>query len=70
MKYERESNPEKFTKFEIARVVGARALQIAFGAPVLIETKETDAIKIAEEEFRKKVLPITVLRMLPKKVER
>ncbi len=70
MQYLRESDPKKFTKFERARVIGARALQIAFGAPPLIETKETDAIKIAEEEFKKGVLPMTVLRPLPKKVER
>ncbi len=70
MRYLRESDPKRFTKFEIARVIGARALQIAFGAPVLIETNETDAVKIAEQEFERGVLPITVLRPLPKKVER
>lgn len=70
MRYLKESDPKKFTRFEKARVIGARALQIAFGAPVLIKTEETDATRIAEEEFKKGVLPMTVLRPLPKKIER
>jgi DNA-directed RNA polymerase subunit K len=52
----------KYTKYEKARIIGARALQIAMGAPVLIETAEIDPINIAIEEFEKDVVPITVKR--------
>lgn len=52
----------KYTKFELARIVGARALQLSMGAPLLIKTNEKDTVKIAEEEFHKGVLPITIKR--------
>ena len=52
----------KLTKYETARIVGARALQVAMGAPVLIKTKKKDSIKIALEEFKKGIIPLTVLR--------
>ncbi|MCD6575770.1 MAG: DNA-directed RNA polymerase subunit K [Nanoarchaeota archaeon] len=58
----------KYTKYEKARIIGARALQVAMGAPLLIKTKELNPIRIAEEEFEKEVLPITVRRNNPKKV--
>ncbi|MGD2247876.1 MAG: DNA-directed RNA polymerase subunit K [Candidatus Methanofastidiosia archaeon] len=51
-----------YTRFEKARVVGARALQIAMGAPVLIKTDEADSIKIALDELERGVIPITVIR--------
>ncbi|RZN40568.1 MAG: DNA-directed RNA polymerase subunit K [Methanophagales archaeon ANME-1-THS] len=60
MTEEKEQN--KYTKYEKARIIGARALQIAMGAPVLIETDELDPIEIAIEEFEKGVVPITVKR--------
>lgn len=67
---------EKYTKYEIARIIGARALQISYNAPILIKlTKDElislnyDAVKIAELEFNKDVLPISVRRPIPKKVE-
>jgi len=41
--------------------VGARALQIAMGAPILIKTKEVDCIKIALEELERGIIPITVV---------
>jgi len=53
---------DEYTKYEKARIIGARALQIAMGAPVLIETEEIDSIEIAIEEFEKGVVPITVKR--------
>ncbi|PXF52407.1 MAG: DNA-directed RNA polymerase subunit K [Candidatus Methanophagaceae archaeon] len=53
---------EKYTKYEKARIIGARALQIAAGAPVLIQTDKIDPIEIAIEEFEKGVIPITVKR--------
>ena len=57
-----EKEREKYTKYEEARIIGARALQIAAGAPVLIETDEMDSIEIAIQEFEKGVIPITVKR--------
>ena len=57
----------KYTKYERARIIGARALQVAMGAPLLIKTKEMSPIRIAEKEFEKDVLPITVRRKNPKK---
>lgn len=67
---------EDFTKYETARILGARALQIAMDAPLLLKIdKETlekmryDALKIAELEFNSGVLPITVKRPMPKKIE-
>ncbi len=54
----------RYTRFERARIVGARALQIAMGAPVLIEVPPgtVDPIEIATLEFQKGTLPITVAR--------
>jgi len=65
---------EKFTKYEIARIIGARALQIAMDAPLLMKVSEDklkemkyDSIKIAELEFKENVLPIAISRPTPKK---
>lgn len=58
----KEKERDKYTKYEKARIIGARALQIAYGAPVLIETDELDPINIAIAEFEKGVVPITVRR--------
>lgn len=65
---------QKFTKYEKARILGARALQIAMGAPFLIKLSEKDLeklsfnpVEIAKIEFEKDLLPITVRRPLPGK---
>lgn len=65
---------DQFTKYEIARIIGARALQIAMDAPVLLklskeelESIRYDPLKIAQREFDSDVLPITVHRPLPPK---
>ncbi len=52
------------TKYEKARVIGARALQLAMGAPPLIgvPTGEIDARVIAKLEFEKNVVPLQVVR--------
>jgi len=51
----------KYTKFEKARVIGARALQISLGAPVLTETdEEMESIDIARKELEEGVIPLTV----------
>ncbi|MBC7108216.1 MAG: DNA-directed RNA polymerase subunit K [Methanomassiliicoccales archaeon] len=54
----------KYTRFEKARIIGARALQISLGAPVLIDIPENviDPIQIAMLEFEKGVIPLTVKR--------
>lgn len=61
----------KYTRFEKAKIIGARALQIAMGAPVLIDVPENvvDPIEIARLEFEAGVIPITVKRILPPKIE-
>jgi DNA-directed RNA polymerase subunit K len=53
------------TKFEKARIIGARSLQIAMGAPILIKRPKDmiNPIDIAELEFENDVLPITVKRI-------
>ena len=65
---------QEFTKYEIARIIGARALQIAMYAPLLLKISEAelkemkfDSIKIAEKEFENDVLPIDISRPMPKK---
>ena len=56
----------KYTRFERARIIGARALQISMGAPILIDLVKgiVDPIEIATKEFERNVLPITVKREL------
>jgi DNA-directed RNA polymerase subunit K len=49
-------------RYEKARIIGARALQVAYGAPVLIDTEQTQPILIAAEEYDAGVLPFTVKR--------
>ena len=55
------------TRYEKARIVGARALQISFGAPILIEKPKDmiDPIRIAQLELREGILPLTIRRELP-----
>ena len=59
--------PPRLTRFEKARIVGARALQISMGAPVLLPPEETpkNPIEIALKELKLGVLPITIRRTLP-----
>ncbi len=52
----------ELTRYERARIVGARALQISMGAPTLVDTNTTDPIDIALEELRKGIIPITIKR--------
>lgn len=58
---------DKLTRFEVARLIGARSLQISLGAPILIKIKEMSSTKIARKEFKKKMIPITIKRELPDK---
>lgn len=59
--------PIFLTRYEKARIVGARALQISFGAPILIEKPKNmiDPIKIALLELKSKILPLTIRREFP-----
>ncbi len=64
----------QYTKYEIARIIGARALQIAMDAPLLFKISEDelkaikyDSIKIAEREFEAGALPIAINRPTPRK---
>lgn len=66
----------KFTKYETARIIGARALQISMGAPLLLKLSKEDLdrinygpIEIAKMEFNEGVIPITIRRPLPVKIE-
>jgi len=52
-------------RYEKARILGARALQVAHGAPVLVESNQTQPILIAAEEYDADVLPFTVKRGRP-----
>ncbi len=54
--------PRTDNRYERARIIGARALQVAYGAPVLIDTEQTEPILIAAEEYDSGVLPFTVRR--------
>lgn len=53
---------ESYTRYERARIIGARALQISMGAPLLVKTEQIDPLEIAIEEFNQNVIPITVKR--------
>ena len=55
---------EQYTRFERARILGARALQISLGAPILIDLPASlvDPVEIAETEFAAGRIPITVRR--------
>ncbi len=59
--------PPRLTRFERARIVGSRALQISMGAPILVEPTEdlSSPIDIALRELESGILPITVRRTLP-----
>lgn len=54
----------EYTRFEKARIVGSRALQISYGAPVLVDYPEDmmDPIDIALMEFEKDLIPISVVK--------
>lgn len=66
----------QFTKYEIARILGARALQISMDAPLLLKMTEKELeeihynpLEIAKRELFADVLPITINRPLPRKRE-
>jgi DNA-directed RNA polymerase subunit K/omega len=67
---------QEFSKYERARIIGARGLQISMDAPLLMNIKEHDLeeinfdpLRIAEKELDSGVLPISVNRPMPQKSE-
>ena len=56
--------PPRLTKYEFARIVGARALMLSYGAPPFVKGNFKNAFEIAEYEVRNKLLPIIVRRTL------
>jgi len=67
-----ENEIKVFTRYEKARMIGSRALQIGMGAPFLIKLDEEDLkrigynpIEIAKMEFDRGIIPITVKRPTP-----
>ena len=69
-----EGKKGEFTKYERARIIGARGLQVSMDAPLLLKISEEelngvnyDPLKIAEMELDEGVLPITVTQPLPEK---
>ncbi|KAM0443031.1 hypothetical protein ACHAQK_003388 [Fusarium lateritium] len=62
---ERTTTPY-MTKYERARILGTRALQISMNAPVLVDLEgETDPLQIAIKEMREKKIPLIVRRYMP-----
>ena len=59
--------PAWLTRFERARITGARSLQLSLGAPPLVKVPEnaTTSIAVAVEELQQKALPISIRRILP-----
>lgn len=56
------------TKYEKARVLGTRALQLSMNAPPMVEVEgETDPLEIAYKELRQKKIPFIIRRYLPDK---
>ncbi|AWR97749.1 DNA-directed RNA polymerase subunit K [Acidianus sulfidivorans JP7] len=65
-----ETWKKRLTIYEMARIIGARSLQLAMGAIPLIDTSslsqdQLNAISIAEEELKRGLLPITIRRRFP-----
>ncbi len=72
-----EKKAEKYTKYEKARIIGARALQIAMGAPMQVKLDEAEVkklkfnpIEIAKLEFAKGVIPLEIKRSVGAKKEK
>ena len=59
--------PDHLTKYERSRIIGARALQISMGAPILVEELEKlgNPVEVAEKELEFGILPLTIRRTLP-----
>lgn len=63
---EKRITTKYMTKYERARVLGTRALQIAMCAPIMVELEgETDPLQIAMKELKQRKIPIIIRRYLP-----
>ncbi|MBN2422800.1 DNA-directed RNA polymerase subunit K [Candidatus Woesearchaeota archaeon] len=69
--------PVEYTKYEKARMIGSRALQISQGAPFLIKLSKKELediqyspLEIAKKEFEAGVIPITVKRTYPNTIRK
>ena len=63
----------EYTKYEEARIIGARALQISMGAPFMVKLNKGqleklgyNPVEIAKREFREGTIPIEVKHALKK----
>jgi len=61
------TGPPTLTRFEKARIMGSRALQLSLGAPPFIDFSKniSTSLEIAMEELHQKVIPIVIRRTLP-----
>merc|ERR1712002_247076 len=65
---EKRITTKYMTKYEKARILGTRALQISMNAPVMVELNgETDPLQIAMKELKAKKIPIIIRRYMPDK---
>jgi len=74
--FSNKMDSKEFSKYERARIIGARGLQISMDAPLLVDVSESelddlnfDPLKIAEKELDSGVLPISVSKPMPKRNE-
>ena len=73
VKDSKQEEVKNYTKYEKARMIGSRALQIAMGAPFLVKLSKEELkklkynpVEIAKREFNEGLLPITIRRPMPK----
>lgn len=59
---DKRKSPNTLTRFEYARVLSTRVIDIEKGEPIFIQTELTDPIEIAKEEVKQKKCPLTILR--------
>ena len=66
---------DKHPKYEEARMVGARSLQIAMGAPFILKLSDADLskmrynpVEIAKMEFKQGLIPMTIKRPMPREL--
>ncbi|EMG46468.1 RPO26 DNA-directed RNA polymerases I [Candida maltosa Xu316] len=63
---EKRTTTPYMTKYERARILGTRALQISLNAPVLVDIEgETDPLQIAMKELTQRKIPLVIRRYLP-----
>ncbi|MCH8067219.1 MAG: DNA-directed RNA polymerase subunit K [Nanoarchaeota archaeon] len=67
----------EYTKYEQARIIGSRALQISQGAPFMIKLSDKDLqkigynpLEIAKMEYKQDLIPITIRKHEPEKEEK